>query len=121
MAGFSGLGLGYLGDEKKYIGEPGPSKMPDFLNAIIETPKAYAAKEIVEPSLQWIKNKFSPAVPPGAAPMAIAPTTIPGVAPIVSQAQITSAIPAAAPGAVAVTNEDHPELNGLLKTNPYTP
>jgi len=64
MAGFSGLGLGYLGDEKKYFGEPGPSEMPGILQGIINVPSNYLAKEYGKPAVEWVASKLGMA-PPG--------------------------------------------------------
>jgi hypothetical protein len=63
MAGFSGLGLGYLGDEKKYFGEPGPDKMPGLLQGIIDVPANYLAKEYGKPAVEWVANKLGMAPP----------------------------------------------------------
>jgi hypothetical protein len=79
MAGFSGLGLGYLGDEKKYYGEPGPSEMPGILQGIIDEPKAYLAKEYGKPAVEWIASKLGMAPP---ASVANAPAIPPNMAKI---------------------------------------
>jgi len=64
MAGFSGLGLGYLGDEKKYFGEPGPSEMPGILQAAIDIPSRYLAEEYGKPAIDYLQSKFAPVPPP---------------------------------------------------------
>jgi hypothetical protein len=64
MAGFSGLGLGYLGDEKKYFGEPGPSEMPGLLQGAIDIPANYLATEYGKPAIDWLQSKLSPVAPP---------------------------------------------------------
>lgn len=73
MAGFSGLGLGYLGDEKKYIGEFGPSEMPGWLEGAIQVPKAYAAQHWLKPAVEWIENKMKPVAPPATSSVGVAP------------------------------------------------
>ena len=64
MAGFSGLGLGYLGDEKKYFGEPGPDKMPGIIQGIIDIPSNYLAQNVGKPAIDWLQSKMSPVAPP---------------------------------------------------------
>jgi len=66
MAGFSNLGLGYLGDEKKYFGEPGPDTMPTLLQGLIDIPSKYLATEYGKPAVEWIANKLGVAPPLGA-------------------------------------------------------
>jgi hypothetical protein len=105
MAGFSGLGLGFLGNEQKYFGEPGPGEMPGFLQGIIDVPKAYAAQKFITPAVNYLQNKFTLAVPPPTTPVGVSPAML---AP--SQASTTVALPADA---------DHPELQGILAVDPY--
>ena len=116
--GFSGLGLGELGAESKYVGksstfykppevrnEKGEVQVP-LLQGLRQMAGKYLGDKYVTPGVNWLENKFSP-VPP--------PTALGGVAPIAfapSQASITVALPADA-------NADHPALEGLLQTDPY--
>jgi len=128
--GFSGLGLGELGAESKYIGrsntfyrpavtknakgEPQYDLLGRALNGLEDIASKYVGDKLA-PAVNWLENKFSPAVPPGATPMAVVPAAaVPPVAvsPAVSPAPITGATPAA-------TDADHPLLKGLIKTNPW--
>ena len=111
MAGFSGLGLGYLGDEKKYFGEPGPSEMPGFLQGMIDVPKAYATNTFIKPAINYLQNKMAP-VPPPATPLNGAPVIPLNAVPNANAAISTSAIS-------IDPNADHPLLDGLTKSNPY--
>jgi hypothetical protein len=123
--GFSGLGLGELGAESKYIGkantyyrptvtknakgEPQYDLLGRALNGLEDMASKYAGDKLT-PALNWLQNKLVPAVPPGTTPMAVSP-----IAPASS----------VAPGSIATApidvNADHPELEGLLKTDPFNP
>ena len=128
--GFSGLGLGELGAESKYIGksntyyrpavtknakgEPQYDLLGRVFNGIEDMASKYAGDKLT-PALNWLQDKFIPAVPPGSTPMAVAPvTTVPLVA--VSPAAPTTPIT----GATSAANDtDHPLLEGLTKTDPW--
>ncbi len=64
MAGFSGLGLSYLGNESEYYGKPGPGEMPGFIQGAIDVPARYLAENVGKPAIDWIQNKLSPVAPP---------------------------------------------------------
>lgn len=115
--GFSGLGLGELGAESKYVGksntfykpqevrnEKGEVQVP-LLQGLRQMAGKYLGDKYLTPAVNYLENKFTPAVPP--------PTQTLGVPPLLSvpsQASITVALPADA---------DHPLLDGLTKSNPY--
>ena len=115
--GFSGLGLGELGAESKYVGKSNTFYKPQevrnekgelqdsFLTGARKTASVYAKNEWLDPAIKYLQNKFAPVPPPGVTPLGVSPIT-----PVPSQASITVALPADA---------EHPLLNGLLNTNPF--
>jgi hypothetical protein len=115
--GFSGLGLGELGAESKYVGksntfykpqevrnEKGEVQVP-LLQGLRQMAGKYLGDKYLTPAVNYLENKFTPAVPPPTVPVGVSPATL---AP--SQASITVALPADA---------DHPELQGILAVDPY--
>ena len=123
--GFSGLGLGELGAESKYIGkantyyrptvtknakgEPQYDLLGRALNGLENITAKYVGNKLEDP-INWFQNKFFPAVPPNATPMAVLPI-----------AQSSSTAPGSIVKAPVDANADHPELEGLLKTDPFNP
>ena len=118
--GFSGLGLGELGAESKYVGksntfykpqevrnEKGEVQVP-LLQGLRQMAGKYLGDKYVTPGVNWLENKFSPVPPPNIVPMPIAP-----IAPAVA------VTPGSVVGAPVDANADHPELEGLLKTSPF--
>jgi hypothetical protein len=121
--GFSGLGLGELGAESKYIGksntyyrpavtknakgEPQYDLLGRVFNGIEDIASKYAGDKLT-PALNWLQDKLAPAVPPGATPMAVSPIAPP-----------SSAAPSSIVAAPGDANADHPELQGILAVDPY--
>jgi hypothetical protein len=113
--GFSGLGLGELGAESKYVGksstfykppevrnEKGEVQVP-LLQGLRQMASKYLGDKYVTPGVNWLENKLSPVPPPAAAPIGVSPA-----APVVLAAPVDA-------------NADHPALEGLLKTDPFNP
>jgi hypothetical protein len=111
--GFSGLGLGELGAESKYVGkyntfykppevrnEKGEVQVP-LLQGLRQMAGKYLGDKYLTPAVNYLENKFTPAVPPPTAPVGVAPA-----APVVLAAPVDA-------------NADHPALEGLLQTDPY--
>jgi len=124
-SGFSGLGLGELGAESKYIGkantyyqpavvknakgEPQYDLLGRIFNGLEDTTSKYLGDKLA-PAVNWLENKFSPAVPPSNVPMPVSPVT-----------GSIGAAPAVVPSAVAVpaaTDADHHLVEGTMLTDP---
>ena len=121
--GFSGLGLGELGAESKYIGKANTYYRPavtknakgepqyDLLGRVftgLEDTTGKYLGDLSESGINWLQNKFYPAVPPNATPVAVSP-----------MAQQSSAALGSIVAAPVDANADHSELDNLLKTNPF--
>jgi hypothetical protein len=86
MAGFSGLGLGELGAESKYVGKSDTFYMPPdvknekgevqvpLLQGLRQMASKYLGDKYVTPGVNWLENKLSPVPPPAAESVGVAPT-----------------------------------------------
>ena len=115
--GFSGLGLGELGAESKYVGKSNTFYKPQevrnekgelqdsFLTGARKTASVYAKNEWLDPAINYLQNKFAPVPPPGVTPLGVSP-----IAPVPVNGASVIGLP---------TDADHPLLDGLTKSNPY--
>jgi hypothetical protein len=111
--GFSGLGLGELGAESKYVGksstfykppevknEKGEVQVP-LLQGLRQMAGKYLGDKYVAPAVNYLQNKLTPVPPPATAPVGVSPAT-----PMVLAAPVDP-------------NADHPLLDGLTQTDPF--
>ena len=105
---FGGLGLSELGAEKKYFSNP--EEAPGILQAAVNIPKAYIAKNYIAPIVDWAQKTFGNAPEGSAAPPSMQSVGVnPNVNPYSIQNQYD-------PTVVLPTTIDEP---AYTKSNPW--
>jgi len=124
--GFSGLGLGELGAESKYVGksstfykppevknEKGEVQVP-LLQGLRQMAGKYLGDKYLAPAVNYLQNQLTPVPPPGAVSTTnSAVGVVPGA--IVPGQNVDGSVVAAS----VDPNADHPLLDGLTKTDPF--
>ena len=120
--GFSGLGLGELGAESKYVGKANTFYQPPVVkdeNGVVQEGVLGGLQTMAGKAIgDFLKKQFAPVVPPKFAPAAgISPAGIESLTGQAGYGPSLATMPATIPNAAVV--DDHPLLEGLLKTDPF--